>query len=127
ASSPARVPPQALNPRVVRELVQLVERGLAVDPHARGCARELAQAADSAALHAGPEADVPLFEVKAAAKAPEASPAPVSAGPSPRPMAAKVAVVAATAFTVVALCQAGGEPHGHAQEVAWVDVQDKEE
>jgi predicted Ser/Thr protein kinase len=142
---PARAPSQELNPRVVRELVELVERGLAGDPQARGCAREIAQAADSAALHAGPEADIPLFEVKAAAedasawadfeahedravaKASEARPAPVSDRQSPSPRAAKVAVVAATAFAVVALCQAGGEPGGHTQEVAWVEAQDAEE
>jgi hypothetical protein len=140
-----REPIQALNPRVVRGLVELVERVLAKDPQARGLAREIAQAADSAAQHAGPEADVPLFEVKAAAegapawagfdahvercdtKAPEARPAPVSAEYLPQPGAVKAALAAAMAFAVVALCQGGDEPYEQAQEVAWVEAQDEEE
>jgi hypothetical protein len=145
APPPVRVSPQALNPRVVRELVELVERVLAEDPQARGSARELAQAADSAAEHARPEADVPLFDVHAAAvaapgwarfeaqvdrsaaEAPEARPARVSAVPQPRPGALKAAFAAATAFAIMALCQGGDEPCEQAHEVAWVEAEDTEQ
>ncbi len=56
-----RVSPQQLNARVVPELAALTERMLAAHPEERGLAREVALAAEAAAEHAGPEADVPLF------------------------------------------------------------------
>ncbi len=128
APPPARVPPQEINPRVVRELVDLVERALAKDPEARGRAREIAQAADSAAQHAGPQADVPLFDAQVtAAEAPEARPAPVSGGDLPQPRAVKAVLAAAMAFAVIALCQGGDVPYESAQEMAWVKAQDSEE
>ena len=130
APPPVRVPIQKLNPRVARELVELVERGLAKDPHARGRAKELAQAADSAAQHAGPEADVPLFEVKAAARgapatqAPKARPAPVSGRYLPWFRTVRAAFAGATAFACIALCRSGDSPY-EPQEVAWVAAQDE--
>jgi hypothetical protein len=128
ARPPARVPPQEINPRVARELVDLVERTLAEDPQARGRAREIAQAADSAALHASPDADVPLFNAQATAvEASENRPAPVSAGYLPQPRAMKAALAAAMALAVTALCQGGDGPYEPAQEVAWVEAQDAAE
>jgi hypothetical protein len=55
-----RVLPQLLNARVVPQLAALIEHLLSEDPEARGFAREVAEAAEAAAEHAGPEADVPL-------------------------------------------------------------------
>jgi hypothetical protein len=125
---PPRLPPQEINPRVVRKLVELVEQGLAEDPQARGRAREIAQAADSAAQHAGPEADVPLFDAQAAAvESVKARPAPVSARYPPQPRAVKAVLAAAMAFAVTALCQGGDGPYEPVQEVAWVKAQDSEE
>jgi serine/threonine protein kinase len=57
---PLREPPQRLNPRVIPELAALIEQMLAAEPEARGLARDVALAAEAAAEHAGPEADVPL-------------------------------------------------------------------
>jgi hypothetical protein len=71
---PRRVLPQTLNPRVVPELAALIERLLAEEPEARGLAREVAEAAEAAAEHAGPDADVPLA-------GPELVPAPATAVP----------------------------------------------
>ncbi len=61
APPPPREPAQTLNARVVPELSALIERMLAADPEERGLAREMALAAEAAAEHARPEADVPLF------------------------------------------------------------------
>jgi serine/threonine protein kinase len=94
APLPARMPPQALNARVVPELAALIERMLAAEPEARGSAQEASEAASVAAQKAGPEADVPLADAEKvppevdvplpdAAKAPPekgvAAPAPVRA------------------------------------------------
>ncbi len=57
-----RLPPQALNPRVVPELSALIERMLAEEPEARGLARHAADAATSAAARPGPKLDVPLWD-----------------------------------------------------------------
>jgi hypothetical protein len=145
APPPERLPPQTLNHRVVRELAELLERMLAEDPQARECAREIAQAADSAAMHAGPEADVPLFVVQAAvaaapawagneahsdpsaAEEPEAVPAVVGAECLPRPRTMKAAIAAATAFALIAVCQGGDESYEQTPEVAWVESQAAEE
>jgi predicted Ser/Thr protein kinase len=62
--SPARrIPAHEFNRRVVPELSALIERLLAHEPEARGTARELAEAAESAAEHAGPEANVPCLDL----------------------------------------------------------------
>jgi eukaryotic-like serine/threonine-protein kinase len=145
APPPERLPPQALNHRVVQELVALLDRMLAEDPQVRGYAREIGQAADSAAQHAGPEADVPLFDPRAAivaapawagneahsdrsaAEEPEARSAVVSAEYLPSPRAMKAVTVAAIAFAVIALCQGGDEPSEQTPEVAWVGSQAAEE
>jgi hypothetical protein len=145
APPPERLPPQALNHRVVRELVELLERMLAEDPRARGYAREIAQAADSAATHAGPEADVPLFIAQAAvavapvwagsealsdhsaAKEPEATPAVENAGYLPTPQTMKAVIAAVMAFAIVALCRGGEGPYEQTPEVTWVESQAVEE
>jgi predicted Ser/Thr protein kinase len=124
---PARKPPQALNPRVARELVELVERALAEEPQARGRAREIAQAADVAAERAGPEADVPLFHVQAAAEVREAMPAPVSAWRPERPRALQMGVVAATTLAALALCHSGHEPSEQAPELASAEAREAED
>ncbi|WP_224363995.1 hypothetical protein [Hyalangium versicolor] len=53
--------PREINPRVIEELSALIERMLAAEPEQRGLAREVAEAAEAVAEHAGPEADVPLM------------------------------------------------------------------
>jgi eukaryotic-like serine/threonine-protein kinase len=58
--SPRRLPADALNERVMPELSVLIEQLLAKEPEARGSACEVAEAAEAAAEHVGPEADVPL-------------------------------------------------------------------
>jgi serine/threonine protein kinase len=55
------VPPRDVNARCCAELSAPMLRMLAVQPEARGSARELAEALEQAARSAGPEADVPLF------------------------------------------------------------------
>ncbi|MDY7227348.1 serine/threonine protein kinase [Hyalangium rubrum] len=57
--------PRALNPRVEARLEALILRMLSVRPQARGTARELAEALELTAAQAGPEADVPLFDLEA--------------------------------------------------------------
>jgi hypothetical protein len=52
------------NKRVVPELSALIERMLAKEPEARGTAREIAEAAESAAEHARPEANVPFLDLE---------------------------------------------------------------
>ncbi|WP_224368638.1 serine/threonine-protein kinase [Hyalangium versicolor] len=68
---PPREPSRALNPRVIPELSELIERMLSAEPETRGLAREIAEAAEAVAEHAGPEADVPLED---------SVPAPASSG-----------------------------------------------
>jgi predicted Ser/Thr protein kinase len=58
---PPRRPVHEFNRRVVPELSALIERMLAKEPEARGTARELAEAAESAADDAKLAADVPLL------------------------------------------------------------------
>ena len=62
APSPTRLPPQALNTRVVPELAVLIERMLAEEPEARGLARDAAHAAEAGAAHPGAALDVPLWD-----------------------------------------------------------------
>ncbi len=63
--SPAtRLSAHEFNKRVVPELSALIERMLAHEPKARGTARELAEAAELAAEHARPEANVPFLELE---------------------------------------------------------------
>jgi serine/threonine protein kinase len=118
-----RMHPQALNPRVVREFAELVERALVEEPQARGCAREIAQEADSAALHAGPDADVPLFVECSAAQASKVSPAPTHTAQRSRPRTVKAALGAVTALAVIVFCQGEDEPHERESEVAWIEAQ----
>jgi serine/threonine protein kinase len=73
---PQRRPVQEFNRRVVPELAALIERLLANEPEARGTAREIAEAAEAAAEHAGPEADVPFLELGWPEARPQAAPAP---------------------------------------------------
>jgi hypothetical protein len=123
---PGRAPVAArmLNPRAVRELVELVERGLAKEPRERAYAGEWAQAADSAAERAGPEADEPLFEVQGGAQVLEATKAPRGVVILRGARAARAAVAAAsTAVAVVVLCQGEREPWTQGFEVAQAEAQ----
>jgi serine/threonine protein kinase len=61
---PLRRPVHELNKRVVPELSALVERMLAMEPEMRGTAREVAEAAESAAEHVRPEANVPILDLE---------------------------------------------------------------
>ncbi|MCY1020066.1 serine/threonine-protein kinase [Pyxidicoccus sp. MSG2] len=58
--------PQVLNSRCCVQLSALISRMMSVHPEVRGSARELAGALDKAAREAGPEADVPLFDLEQA-------------------------------------------------------------
>jgi serine/threonine protein kinase len=64
APPPRRLLPQALNGRVGLELAGVIERLMAQEPEARGRALEVAEAAESAAEHVGPRADVPLLDLE---------------------------------------------------------------
>jgi serine/threonine protein kinase len=89
---PQRRPVHELNRRVVPELAALIERMLANEPEARGTAREIAEAAEAAAEHAGPEADVPFLDLEwpeARAQAVPAPAMPVPAVEPPKPPASK--------------------------------------
>ncbi len=61
---PPRRPVHELNKRVVPELSALIERMLTKEPEARGTAREIAEAAESAAENARPEANVPFLDLE---------------------------------------------------------------
>jgi hypothetical protein len=61
---PRRRPVHELNRWVVPELAALIERMLAQEPEARGTAREVAEAAESSAEHARPEANVPFLDLE---------------------------------------------------------------
>jgi hypothetical protein len=61
---PRRRPAHEFNRRVAPELLALIERMLAKEPGGRGTAREIAQAAESAAKHARPEASVPCLDLE---------------------------------------------------------------
>jgi predicted Ser/Thr protein kinase len=61
---PARRPVHEFNRRVVPELSALIERMLAKEPEARAAAREVAEAAESAAERMKPEADVPFLDLE---------------------------------------------------------------
>jgi eukaryotic-like serine/threonine-protein kinase len=61
---PQRRPPHEFNRRVVPKLSALIERMLAKEPEARGTAREVAEAAESAAEHARAEANVPFLDLE---------------------------------------------------------------
>jgi serine/threonine protein kinase len=55
-------PPRQLTPRVDAQLNALILRMLSLRPEERGAAGELAEAMERGVAHAGPLADVPLFE-----------------------------------------------------------------
>jgi hypothetical protein len=55
-------PPRELNPRVDAQLNALILRMLSPHPEERGTALELAAAMERGVAHAGPAADMPLFE-----------------------------------------------------------------
>jgi hypothetical protein len=55
-------PPRQLNPRIDAQLNALISRMLSPRPEERGSAGELAEAMKRGVEHAGPAADVPLFE-----------------------------------------------------------------
>jgi hypothetical protein len=76
---------------VVPELSALIERMLAKEPEARGTAREVAEAAESAAEHARPEANVPFLDLEwpeAGARAVPVRAVPVPGSEPPRLKAA---------------------------------------
>jgi eukaryotic-like serine/threonine-protein kinase len=87
-----RLPAHEFNKRVVPELSALIERLLAQEPEARGTARELAEAAESAVKHERPEA-------QARAGGPAMPAIPRVHTRSGRPLGAL-----ATAALVLALC-----------------------
>jgi serine/threonine protein kinase len=72
---PQRRPVREFNKRVVPELSVLIERMLAKKPEARGTAREVAEAAESAAEHARPEANVPFLDLERSEASAHAMPA----------------------------------------------------
>jgi eukaryotic-like serine/threonine-protein kinase len=76
---PPRLQTQERDVRVLPGVATLIERMMAREPQARGHARELAEAAESVAEHAGGEADVPLFGPEP--QATEAVRVPVHWGP----------------------------------------------
>jgi serine/threonine protein kinase len=57
-----RLPPQALNGRVVPELAALIERMMAEEPEARGLARHAVDAAEAAAAQQKPDLDALLWD-----------------------------------------------------------------
>jgi serine/threonine protein kinase len=59
---PGAPPPRKLNPRVDAQLNALILRMLSLNHLDRGSALELAEAMERGVAHAGPSADVPLFE-----------------------------------------------------------------
>jgi serine/threonine protein kinase len=61
---PLRRPAHEFNRRVVPELSALIERMLAKEPEERGTAPEIAEAAESAAERAKPEAHVPFLDLE---------------------------------------------------------------
>jgi hypothetical protein len=61
---PQRRPVHEFNRRVVPALSALIERMLAKEPEARGTAREIAEAAESSADDARPEADVRFLDLE---------------------------------------------------------------
>jgi serine/threonine protein kinase len=61
---PARRPVHEFNRRVMPELSALIERMLAKEPEARATAREVAEAAESAAKRMSSEADVPFLDLE---------------------------------------------------------------
>jgi hypothetical protein len=98
-----RLSAHEFNRRVVPELSALIERMLAHEPEARGTARELAEAAESAAEHAGPEANVPCLdlewpEAKAQADGSVSSASPQVHTRSVRPLGALAAAALALAL-----------------------------
>jgi hypothetical protein len=134
---PPRRPVHEFNKRVVPELSALIERMLSKEPEARGTAREVAQAAESAAEHAGPEAKVPFLDLEW----PEARvrAVPVRAAPAPAPEAVpaveraeggaqswelrRALLAAAMSLAVVAMCLMAREPLSPTpSEVAQVDA-----
>jgi predicted Ser/Thr protein kinase len=97
-----RQPAHELNRRVVPELSALIERLLAQEPEARGTARELAEAAESAAKHASPEANVPFVELER----PEAQPHAVVPARPAEPQVRTRAVTPLHAWAAAALALA---------------------
>jgi hypothetical protein len=90
--SPQRLPADALNERVVPELSALIEQLLTNEPEARGSACEVAETAETAAEHVGPQADVPLSGLersKAQTEAPRVRAVPL---PEQPPVEAAVVV-----------------------------------
>ena len=63
-TSARRIPAHEFNMRVVPELSALIERLLSQEPEARGTARELAEAAESAVEHGRPEANAPFLDLE---------------------------------------------------------------
>jgi hypothetical protein len=98
--------PQALNARVVPELAALIEQLLAAEPEARGRAREVAEAAEVAAKHAGSEADVPLTGSRRSPSRAMAAPVKVEE-PQIRPWEMLLKCALAAGFSVIVVVASG--------------------
>jgi serine/threonine protein kinase len=87
---PPRRPVHEFNRRVVPELSALIDRMLVKEPEARGTAREIAEAAETAAEHTRPEANVPFLDLERAETRVQAVPIRDVPPSSPEPPAAEV-------------------------------------
>jgi serine/threonine protein kinase len=143
---PQRRPAHEFNRRVVPEVSALIERMLAKEPEARGTAREIAEAAESAAERARPEANVPFLDLEwpeARARAVPIKALPVSdvAPPVIEATPAKTALVrrkhllrswprrpglAAAAFVLLAIgtCWMSPRPQGEPPALAQAETPD---
>jgi serine/threonine protein kinase len=128
APPPGRVPPQAVNARVVPELAALIEQMVAEVSQARPSAREVALAAQVAAELGGPEADLPLSPSKtkgkdAAAenKRPRPSSAPVQ---NRRPLLIPAAMCLLLGMWGISYCPSMGAPQVTSVRVQGADKAD---
>jgi serine/threonine protein kinase len=118
---PQRRPPHEFNKRVVPELSALIERMLAKEPEARGTAREIAEAAESAAERARPEANVPFLDLEweAAPPAVEGPPAKLRSQPRRPGFAAATFVL-----LVMSTCWMSPGPQGELPKLVQAEAPD---